>query len=318
MSKRFALLTSLLGLIVGTACGAPVSIPLPFRDSATGASSESTAPRPGPAVAEAPRALPTPVAPAAARAAAPATAGAPADTSQAGRLPGLDRMIIRTVNMTISVGNVQDAYREVERVAAEQGGLIASSQIRQDGDRTSATVTVRVPADPATYQATLERLRAIADRVVEEQSQAQDITEEYVDLDSRLRNLRASEDSLLALLSKAQRIEDIIQIQRELTNVRGQIEQIQGRKQVLERRADMATIVLQIREAAAVARGSWSPGDTAAEALRALLQAFRGVAIALIWLVVWLPLWGAALAGLWLLGRFGRSIIGARRGPAAA
>jgi hypothetical protein len=216
-------------------------------------------------------------------------------------------MIIRTVTMTISVANVQEAYRQVERIVAEQNGLIAGSQMRQDGDRTTATVTLRVPADPATYQVTLERLRGIAERVVDEQSQAQDITEEYVDLESRLRNLRASEESLLALLSRAQRVEDILAIQRELTNVRGQIEQIQGRKQALERRADMATITLQIREASTFARTGWNPGETVTEALRALAQTVRGLATPAIWILVWTPLWGGALVLIWLLRRHGRN-----------
>jgi hypothetical protein len=201
---------------------------------------------------------------------------------------------------------------------AEQSGYLAGSQIRQDGDRMMATMTLRVPANPATYQATLERLRGLAERVVDEQAQAQDVTEEYVDIESRLRNLRATEESLLALLSRAQRIEDIINIQRELTNVRGQIEQIQGRKQALERRADMATITLQIREPAALARNGWTAEGTIGEALRALVGVGRGLATLAIWLVVWLPLWGPALVGLWLLRRYARTARTGAPTPAAS
>ena len=207
-------------------------------------------------------------------------------------------MIIRTVTMNLAVGNVQDAFRQVEQIVGEQNGYLAGSQLRQDGDRMTATMTIRVPADPTTYQATLERLRGLAERVVDEQAQAQDVTEEYVDIESRLRNLRATEESLLALLSKAQRIEDIINIQRELTNVRGQIEQIQGRKQALERRADMATINLTLREVGAFSRPGWSPGSTLEEAVRALGAALRGLAVFAIWLLVFSPIWG----GLLLIG----------------
>jgi hypothetical protein len=204
-------------------------------------------------------------------------------------------MIIRTVTMTIAVKDVQATFQQVEQLAAEQQGYLSGSQIRQDGDRLTATMTLRVPADPATYQATLERLRGIAERVVDEQSQAQDVTEEYVDLDARLRTLKASEESLLALLGKAQKVEDILQIQRELTNVRSQIEQIQGRKQVLERRADLATITLTIREAASFTRPGWSPGSTFEEAVRALGSALRGLTTFAIWLVVFSPIWVSVL-----------------------
>jgi hypothetical protein len=306
MRMRLVAIFGLLALVVGAACASFTAGPAVLREGAGGAA--DTASAPGPAPTMAPAALPKPAAARTNAGAAPAPPAAPqsAEAAQAQNLPGLDRMIIRTVTMTISVANVQEAYQRAERIAVEQGGLIAGSQIRQDGDRTTANLTLRVPADPATYQTTLDRLRGIAEKVVEEQAQAQDITEEHVDLESRLRNLRATEDSLIALLGRAQRIEDIIQIQRELTNVRGQIEQIQGRKQALERRADMATINLQIREQAAFARGGWNPGETAGEAIRSLTEALRGLAIVLIWAVVWLPLWGGALLALWLLRRVWR------------
>jgi hypothetical protein len=227
-------------------------------------------------------------------------------------------MIIRTVTMSIAVQDVQEAFRRVEQIAGEQNGYLAGSQIRQDGDRQVATVTLRVPADQATYQATLERLRGLAERVVDEQSQAQDVTEEYVDLDARLRNLRASEESLLQLLAKAQRVEDILAIQRELTTVRGQIEQIQGRKQALERRADMATITLTIREAAAFSRPGWSPGGTFAEAYRALGAALRGLAVFAIWLAVFAPIWGGFLLLVWAFIWFIRRMVRRSRQPADA
>jgi hypothetical protein len=294
MRPRLLAAFTLGALMLSTACAA-VGGPRFERDAGAVGAAANTASRPAPAAPQA--------APAAQRAPAP---GAPAEVSQATNLPGLDRMIIRTVSMTLSVPNVEEAYREVERIATEQGGLIAGSQIRQDGDRTVASVTLRVPADSATYQLTLERLRGLAEKVVDEQAQAQDITEEYVDLESRLRNLRASEESLLALLSRAQRIEDILAIQKELTNVRGQIEQIQGRKQALERRSDMATINLQIREATAFSRAGWNPGETTLEAVRALRQALQGVATFAIWVLVWTPLWGGALVLLWLLRRVWR------------
>ena len=99
--------------------------------------------------------------------------------------------------MMLAVGNVQEAFHKVEQIVGEQNGYLSGSQIRQEGDRMTATMTLRVPADQATYQATLDRLRGIAERVVDEQAQAQDVTEEYVDLDARLRTLRASEESLL-------------------------------------------------------------------------------------------------------------------------
>ena len=298
MGRKLLAITLALSLLAGAACGWSQSGP------------RADAPAIQPDAGVAGETASKPAAPAAARQAAPApaaqAAATSADASQVKNLPSLDRMLIRTVTMTLSVLNVQEAHRQAERIAVEHGGLIAGSQVRQEGERMTATVTVRIPADPTTYQATMERLRGIAEKVVDEQSQIQDITEEHVDLESRLRNLQATEDSLRALLARAQRIEDILPIQRELTNVRGQIEQVQGRKQALERRSEMATITLQLREHTAVARQDWDLGGTAGEALRALARATRGMVTAMVWLVVWAPLWAGAALAVWLVVRFRR------------
>jgi hypothetical protein len=220
-------------------------------------------------------------------------------------LPSLDRMIIRTVTLSLLVPDVAEAYRQVERIAAEQGGLIGASQVRQEGDLATATVTVRVPADHATYAATMERLRALAEKVVDEQVQTQDASEEYVDLESRLRSLRLTEERLLALYDRAQRLEEIFAVQRELTTVRGQIEQAQGRKQAIERRSAMATINLQLRATAAAPRTQveWSPLRVAGDAAAALAVVLRSVGTVVIWLAIWLPLYGIPLLALWLFRR---------------
>jgi hypothetical protein len=304
MSARIVALLGLVGLIAvlaTSACAAASSTPS-FSDGSR--ASEAAAPR----VAAAP---PAPAPAQAARPAAPsggtATSGAAAASNQADQLqqnlPSLDRMIIRTVTMTIAVTDVQDIFHKVEQLASEQRGYLSGSQIRQDGDRMTATVTLRVPADPATYDATLQKLRGLADRVVDEQSQAQDVTEEYVDLDARLRTLKASEETMLGLMSKATKMDDILQIQRELTNVRTQIEQIQGRKQALERRADLATINLTIREAGAFTRPGWSPGSTVEEAVKALGSALRGLVTVAIWLAIFSPIWGGFLLIVYVMIR---------------
>jgi hypothetical protein len=296
MSARLVAILGLIALLSTSACAAasPTSRVAPD----TGVASEAAPPRPSAPQAAAP----------AAQAARQAPSGGGAATSTSDQLQQAlaaadTRMIIRTVTMTIAVGDVTDVFHKVEALADEQKGYLATSQIRQDGDRLTATVTLRVPADNATYEATLERLRSLADRVVDEQSQAQDVTEQYVDLDARLRTLKASEETMLGLLSKAQKIDDILQIQRELTNVRTQIEQIQGRKQLLERQADLATITLTIREAGAFSRPGWSPGQTVEEAVRALGSSLRGLAVLAIWLAIFSPIWGGILLIVYVLIR---------------
>ena len=101
--------------------------------------------------------------------------------------------------------------------------------------------------------------------------------------------------------------------------MRGQIEQIQGRKQALERRADMATINLTLREVGAFSRPGWSPGGTFEEAVRALGAALRGLAVFAIWLLVFSPIWGGFLLLGWgIIWLFIRLVRRASRGPRPA
>jgi hypothetical protein len=305
MNARVVAILTLIAMLSTTACAAASA---PQAAPAPPAQSEVARSAPPPASAAGAAAAPKQAAPSSA-----ANASAPATDVQQSAVPSLDRMIIRTVTMTIAVDDVQDVFHKVEALAASQNGYLAGSQIRQDGDRKVATVTLRVPADTATYEATLQQLRSLAKDVVDEQSQAQDVTDQYVDLDARLRNLRASEDGLLQLMGKAQKIDDILAIQRELTNVRGQIEQIQGQKQVLERKADLATITLTIREAGTVARPGWSAGTTFTEAFKALGSALRGLTVFAIWLAVFFPIWGGFLAVIWLFAWFVQRLFRRRR-----
>ena len=134
------------------------------------------------------------------------------------------------------------------------------------------------------------------------------MTEEYVDLGSNLRNLQASETAILKLMDKATQIQDVLQLQRELTNVRGQIERIQGRKTYLERRSDMATITLSLRlpPVEASARpftGAWDPAGVAQRGWQASLALLRGFAEVLIVVVAfswWLVPFVALGAYVWL------------------
>src|SRR5205085_6052703 len=114
--------------------------------------------------------------------------------------------------------------------------------------------------------AALSDLRGLG-KVTTETSGSQDVTDEYVDLGANLRNLQASETAILKLMDKATQIQDVLALQRELTNVRGQIERIQGRKTYLERRTDMATITVALRLPAPppspALTGGWDPISTA-------------------------------------------------------
>ena len=243
-------------------------------------------------------------APAAVPAASPATDATIADSSA----QILNRMIIRNAQLTLEVQDVDQALAQVRAIASRGGGFVSASNTRSekvnDQDRMLADLTLQVRSD--VVDSVISDLRGLG-KVTSETSGSQDVTEEYVDLDSNLRNLQASESAILKLMDRATQIQDIVSLQRELTNIRGQIERLQGRKQYLERRTDMATITLALRLPPAPSTqpltGAWDPFAVAQRGWQASLTLLRGVAEAVIILVAfswWLVPIAALGAYIWL------------------
>lgn len=220
------------------------------------------------------------------------------------------RMIIRTVNMTVLVEDTDAALGEVRSLVASYEGYIADSNRWMVSDtQAMAQITIRVPAE--SLDAALEALRGMALKVERETSSGQDVTEEYTDIQARLRNLEATETELLALLTEVRenrgKAEEILAIHRELTSIRGQIESLKGRSQYLERMTALATITMEIRPkaipGAVVDSYRWSPLVTASDALRSLL-AFAQVVIDVgIYLLVFSPAFIIPAVIIWLVVR---------------
>ncbi len=158
-----------------------------------------------------------------------------------------ERMVVHTGNLQLVVSDVARALDEIINIANGNGGYVVSSQKWKEGERNIGTISLRVLAE--NYDKTIASLRALAVSVISESSSSQDVTQEYVDLDSRLKNLEATETQLLKIMESATATEDILSIQRELTNVRGEIEQIKGRMQYLERTSSTSLIEIRLSEA---------------------------------------------------------------------
>jgi hypothetical protein len=280
----------------GVACSAfirPTLLPSSVAQNATSAST-SAAPQPPSGGAPAGGAAVAPQSAVARDAISPAQAQGQAQQAQPqaqpadGSLPDssaqiLDRMVIRTAQLTVEVQDMESALARARTIASQAGGYVSASNThaeqQNDQDRMVADLTLQVRSDAA--DSAMSDLRALG-KVTTETSGSQDVTDEYVDLDANLRNLQASETAILKLMDKATQISDVLSLQRELTNVRGQIERIQGRKTYLERRTDMATITLSLRlppvTAAPIAGAAWDPVATAQRGWQASLTVLRSVA----------------------------------------
>ena len=181
-------------------------------------------------------------------------AAAPAAQGQSGApLPGSERKVISNVFLDLVMKDVQSGFERIGAIAEANGGLVAESNVRREGDEQRATITIRVPA--GRYQDVLGQIRGLAVRVESERANANDVTEEYTDLQSRQRNLEAAEAQLLVLLGQAKNIQEVLQVQDRLNSTRAEIERVKGRINLLTRLTDLATIQAQLRpESASVHR----------------------------------------------------------------
>lgn len=178
---------------------------------------------------------------------APEVAGEP----NAGGSAALDSVhkVIFSSELTLETSDVAARFLEIGRIATARGGFVADSQLIQreaDGNEQSyATITIRVPS--AALDDVLNQLRTLDGvSVRSERSTAQEVTEEYTDLSSRLRNLERSEQQYLVLLDRASSIQDILTVSERIDGVRAEIERIEGRLQVLDDLVDLATISIAL------------------------------------------------------------------------
>jgi len=198
------------------------------------------------------------------------------------------RLIIRTADLTLVVSDTQESMAALARLAGEFGGFVVSSSASRVAENAlEGSVTLRVEA--ARFDEALARIRALAVEVRSESVRGEDVTAEYVDLDARIRNLEAAEAQLQQILKQATSTEDVLAVYRELTNLRGQIEQVKGRMKYLSQSAALATITITlIPDALAqpLQVGGWRPAGVVRDAFQALIGALQGLATLLIWLVI--------------------------------
>ena len=208
----------------------------------------------------------------------------------AGEVAEADRVVIRTANMTIVVPEPSTSVQEIAALASEMGGFVVSSNVFQtffseanvSADR--ASITIRVPSERLD-----EALSAIRDGATEVQSEnisGQDVTQEFTDLQARLRNLEAAEEQLFEIMDAATETEDVLQVFNNLRQVREEIEVIQGRIQYISESARLSAITVDLIPDVAAQPlniGGWQPEGTVKEAFTALIQALRFMGDAAIW-----------------------------------
>lgn len=254
------------------------------------------------------------------------TSGGADETATALDVAPQPRVIIYTGDVELVVKDTNQALNTIVSMTKELGGYVAQTNVYNDNGVPRGQVVIRVPAEA--YQTALKNLRETALRVERENTSSQDVTEEYVDLDARKVNLEKTEAALQTILDLRQKtgnIEDVLSVYRELTSVREQIEQIQGRMNYLSRSAAMSTITVNLTPdvlTQPITVAGWEPKGVAREAVRALISAAQTWAEFWIWMIiVILPVLALYLAPvvlvLWLLWRWWKSTQAKKRAQKA-
>ena len=161
------------------------------------------------------------------------------------------RKIIRNAALTLEVERPAEAVQRIASVAESRGGFVVTSDSRQQtgsqGERAYEIITVELRVPAPQFDAALADIRAAGGSVTAQKITGKDVTEEYIDLEARLRTQRALESQLLEIMKRAERVEDAISVQRELTNVRTEVERVEGRRRFLEDQASLSTISVTLQ-----------------------------------------------------------------------
>jgi len=238
-------------------------------------------------------ATPAPPAPAAtmsAAAAPTAPAASEAASKDLANLPNAAprssiRMIIKNGEMTLLVADTDRALDQATGIAVNSGGYVVSSKTWNSGEFKSAALTMGVPSDQ--FEAVQRQLRALAVEVRSETSSGQDVSDEFVDLQSRLTNLEATATRIRELLKDAKDVDEALQVNIKLSEVESEIEQIKGRMQYLKDRSAFSTIVLNLQPVVPTPTpAAWQPGKTVESAAHSAGNLLRGLIDGTIWLVV--------------------------------
>ncbi|MEZ5424897.1 MAG: DUF4349 domain-containing protein [Pyrinomonadaceae bacterium] len=183
-----------------------------------------------------------------------------ADKSQTETAPEkpVERKIIRNADFQLESSAPEEAQQKITSIAESKGGfVIDSTQSMSDiraGGRDTVVMTIRVPAEK--FDEALDEIRKTSERVLSENVKGQDVTEEFIDIEARLKAKRALEAQFMEIMKRSNTVQDALNVQRELANVRTEIERIEGRKRFLENQASLSTIKVTLRTPAAIAGSS--------------------------------------------------------------
>ncbi|MDH5506908.1 MAG: DUF4349 domain-containing protein [Anaerolineae bacterium] len=199
-------------------------------------------------------------------------------------MQGDERIVIKNADLSVAVADPTESMSTIIAMAEDMGGFVVSSYVYQNRlangeDVPQANVTVRVPAER--LQEALDTIKEGASQVLSENQSGQDVTSQFTDLQSRLRNLEDAEAQLREIMASATKTEDVMMVYRDLNQVRQEIEMIKGQMKYYEQSAALSAISVNLIADAAlqpIKIGGWEPKGVAKEAVEDLVRALQSIA----------------------------------------
>lgn len=200
------------------------------------------------------------------------------------------RLIIRTADMSIIVPETEKAMAGIAQMAEDNGGWVVSSNVYQyDETAKTGDMSVRIPAGG--FQSFIDAVQLMSVEVTHISTSGQDVTEEYVDLSSRLANLEATADRVRTFLDETKNVEEALAVNQELSRLEGEIEVIKGRIKYLEQSAAFSTVSIELTPdilSQPIEVGGWQPQGVARTALESLISTLQTLIEIAIWLLIFL------------------------------
>jgi glycine cleavage system regulatory protein/uncharacterized protein YceK len=197
-----------------------------------------------------------------------------------------DRKLIMTGNLSLHVADVRTTVTDISTATTGMNGMVISSNVTRGDKSYSAYMNVRVPADQ--FEAAMAAFKEEAIYVESEDSNSSDVTEYYMDLETRLKNKQAEEAQYLEILKKASTVTDTLAVTQALNDVQYEIESLQAQIQSYDNQIDYSNIYLSLSEdeSAEATAETWSPTSTVHEAQSDFVALMQGVVDLVIYAVV--------------------------------
>ncbi|GAB4543510.1 MAG: hypothetical protein Fur002_15670 [Anaerolineales bacterium] len=193
----------------------------------------------------------------------------------------VERMVLKNAQLSIVVADVEARMQTVQVMAEQMGGFVVSSTLYQSYARNNvsvpeAQVVIRVPAEK--LDEALTNIKKDVDEIKSETKSGEDVTAQYVDLQSRLKNLQSAEAQLDEIMKKAQNTEDVVNVFDKLTYYREQIELVKGQMKYYEEAAALSSVTVTIIAAdkeKPIEIGGWKPSGVARQAIQDLIYFYQ-------------------------------------------